>query len=194
MTEENLPLEEGTARGSAINPAWFVPVLYVMQGMPVTTVQEMYSETWKDLHVANPLIVSWISILSLPWSFKIFTSPMVDITSTKRRWTVAMELMLTVAFFGVAWAITLPQSAGDVPQTGFYVTLALLFVMACLSCTHDIACDGLYMLSLTRQQQAKWVGVQSTCYRIGRWLCVGGLVYMAGQLEKNHLTTCGRGS
>ncbi len=69
MTEEKLPLE-GAARGTVINPAWFVPVLYVMQGMPVTTVQEMFSVTWKDLHVSNPVIVSWISILSLPWSFK----------------------------------------------------------------------------------------------------------------------------
>jgi MFS transporter, PAT family, beta-lactamase induction signal transducer AmpG len=186
--KQDLPLSHDAPRGGKINPAFFVPVLYVMQGMPVTTVQEMFVVTWKDLHVANPLIVSWLSILTLPWSFKLFWSPLIDINSTKRRWTVAMELLLTAAFIAIAWAITLPQYAGDAPQTGFFVALSLLFLMGCFSCTHDIACDGLYILSLTRDQQAKWVGVQSTCYKIGRWLCVGGLVYAAGLLEKRNIS------
>jgi hypothetical protein len=146
--KQDLPLSHDAPRGGKINPAFFVPVLYVMQGMPVTTVQEMFVVTWKDLHVANPLIVSWLSILTLPWSFKLFWSPLIDINSTKRRWTVAMELLLTAAFIAIAWAITLPQYAGDAPQTGFFVALSLLFLMGCFSCTHDIACDGLYILSL----------------------------------------------
>ena len=72
--KENLPLDYQSLQGNTpqtrkINPAFFIPVLYVMQGMPVTTVQEMFAVTWKDLHVANPLIVSWISLLSLPWTW-----------------------------------------------------------------------------------------------------------------------------
>jgi PAT family beta-lactamase induction signal transducer AmpG len=182
---EPLPLEYHTSRGKRINPWLFVPVLYLMQGMPVTTVQEMFTVTWKDLSVANPLIVSWSAILAIPWTLKLFWSPLVDLKSTKRRWTISMQALLTLAFVALVFAVMLPQYGHDTPRTGFYITLGLLLLMGCLSSTHDIACDGLYIISLTKKQQALWVGVQGTCYKLGRWLCVGLLVIVAGELEKH---------
>jgi PAT family beta-lactamase induction signal transducer AmpG len=180
-----LPLQNGLPPGSGrgINPWLFVPVLYIMQAMPVTTVQEMFSFTWKDLNVANPLIVAWAAILGLPWTLKLFWSPLVDLNSTKRRWVVAMEALIAIAFIGLTWSVTLPQYADGQPLAGFYITLSLLLLMGCLSSTHDIACDGLYILSLEKKQQAAWVGVQGTAYKLGRLLCVGGLVWFAGHLQ-----------
>lgn len=178
----SLPLQQ-TPPTRGINPWLFVPVLYIMQAMPVTTVQEMFSFTWKDLNVANPLIVAWAAILGLPWTLKLFWSPLVDLNSTKRRWVVAMETLIALTFVGLAWAVTLPQYGPSGPLSGFYITLALLLLMGCLSSTHDIACDGLYILSLDKKQQAAWVGVQGTAYKLGRLLCVGGLVYFAGKLQ-----------
>jgi PAT family beta-lactamase induction signal transducer AmpG len=180
---EPLPLEGG-GRRAGVNPWLFVPVLYLMQGMPVTTVQEMFVVTWKDLNVANPLIVAWTAILALPWTLKLFWSPLVDLNSTKRRWTVTMQALLSLTFVALVFAVHLPQYAGGAPLGGFYVTLGLLLLMGCLSSTHDIACDGLYIISLTKSQQAAWVGVQGTAYKLGRWFCVGGLVLAAGLLEK----------
>jgi PAT family beta-lactamase induction signal transducer AmpG len=177
-----LPLEPQTSLAS---PWLFVPVLYIMQAMPVTTVQEMFAFTWKDLNVANPLIAAWTAILGLPWTLKLFWSPLVDLNSTKRRWVVAMQALIALSFLGLIWSVTLPQYAGDGPASGFYVTLLLLLLMGCLSSTHDIACDGLYILSLTKPQQAAWVGVQGTAYKLGRLLCVGALVYVAGQLHED---------
>jgi MFS family permease len=177
-----LPLQSGPpTRG--INPWLFVPVLYVMQAMPVTTVQEMFSFTWKDLKVANPLIVAWAAILGLPWTLKLFWSPLVDLNSTKRRWVVAMETLIALTFVALAWSVTVPQHGAGGPLAGFYVTLLLLLLMGSLSSTHDIACDGLYILSLDKKQQAAWVGVQGTAYKLGRLLCVGGLVYFAGRMQ-----------
>jgi PAT family beta-lactamase induction signal transducer AmpG len=181
-TDAPLPLGHGS--NPRINPWLFVPVLYVMQAMPVTVVQEMFSVTWKDLNVANPLIVSWAAILGLPWTLKLFWSPLVDLNSTTRRWTVAMQVLIAVSFLGLIWAVMLPQYGANGPQFGFHITLALLLLIGCFSSTHDIACDGLYILSLTRPQQAAWVGVQGTAYKLGRLLCVGGLVYLAGKIEQ----------
>src|SRR4051812_20160853 len=143
-----------------------------MQAMPVTTVQEMFSFTWKDLHVANPLIVSWAAILGLPWTLKLFWSPLVDLNSTKRRWVMAMELLIALSFIALVWGVNLNQYAEGAggPRVGFYVTLGLLLFMGCLSSTHDIACDGLYILSLSKQRQAAWIGVQGTAYKLGRLL------------------------
>jgi PAT family beta-lactamase induction signal transducer AmpG len=178
-----LPLEhDATTR--RINPWLFVPVLYVMQAMPVTVVQELFSVTWKDLNVANPLIVSWAAILGLPWTLKLFWSPLVDLNSTKRRWTITMQALITLAFLALIWSVLLPQYSTSGPQIGFHITLALLLLMGCFSSTHDIACDGLYIISLTRSQQAAWVGVQGTAYKLGRLLCVGGLVFLAGKFEQ----------
>jgi PAT family beta-lactamase induction signal transducer AmpG len=177
-----LPLEP---QPSVTNPWLFVPVLYIMQAMPVTTVQEMFSFTWKDLGVANPLIVSWTAILGLPWTLKLFWSPLVDLNSTKRRWVVTMQALITFSFVALIWAVTLPQFSAGGPTAGFYITLVLLLLMGCLSSTHDIACDGLYILSLNKQQQAAWVGVQGTAYKLGRLLCVGALVYFAGKMHED---------
>src|ERR1700729_2412110 len=71
-----------------LSATWlFIPILYVMQGMPVTTVQDMFPVAFKDLNVANPAIVFWTSIIALPWTLKLFWAPLIDLNSTKRRWT-----------------------------------------------------------------------------------------------------------
>jgi PAT family beta-lactamase induction signal transducer AmpG len=54
--------------------------------------------------------------------------------------------------------------------------------MAFSSATHDIAADGFYMLGLRQQQQAAFVGVRSTFYRLAMIAGQGGLLYLAGQL------------
>ncbi len=59
-------------------------------------------------------------------------------------------------------------------------TLALFWLLAFASATHDIAADGFYMLALTEQRQAAFVGVRSTFYRLAMIAGQGGLVVLAG--------------
>ena len=56
-------------------------------------------------------------------------------------------------------------------------------VMTCLSLTHDVAADGLYLAALDEKQQAFYVGIRGTAYRIANVLGRGGLVMLAGTLE-----------
>lgn len=186
----NQEIHSSSELSMTLRPAWrlspwlFIPILYVMQAMPTTIVQEVFTITYKDLHVANATIVAWTSIIALPWALKLFWGPLVDLNFTKRRWTLGMELLITAALCCLAWGVMLPQYGGGHVQAGFRITLGLLLIMAIFSATHDIACDGLYILSLTKKQQAAYVGIQGSCYRLGRLLCVGGLVFLAGELEK----------
>jgi PAT family beta-lactamase induction signal transducer AmpG len=56
--------------------------------------------------------------------------------------------------------------------------------MAFCSATHDIAADGYYMLELSEHDQAAYVGVRSTFYRIASVVGQGVLVILAGTLEE----------
>ena len=55
--------------------------------------------------------------------------------------------------------------------------------MAFSSATHDIAADGFYMLGLDQHQQAWFVGIRSTFYRLATIFGQGILVMIAGNLQ-----------
>jgi PAT family beta-lactamase induction signal transducer AmpG len=70
------------------------------------------------------------------------------------------------------------------PTPSFFTyTIAIFWLMAFGSATHDIAADGYYMLALEQHQQAAFVGVRSTFYRIAMITGTGILVVLAGQIE-----------
>jgi PAT family beta-lactamase induction signal transducer AmpG len=103
-------------------------------------------------------------------------SPFVDMFRTKRFWIVGLQLVIGAALALVA--LTAHMSSF------FQMSLAVLWLMAFSSATHDIAADGFYMLGLRTPQQAAFVGVRSTFYRLGMLAGQGGLVLLAGKLTE----------
>ena len=65
----------------------------------------------------------------------------------------------------------------------FFVTLALFWVTAFASATHDIAADGFYMLAMDSGSQSEFVGIRSTFYRLSSIFGQGVLVALAGTIE-----------
>lgn len=65
----------------------------------------------------------------------------------------------------------------------FQLTLAVFWLLAFSSATHDIAADGFYMLALDSHRQALFVGIRSTFYRIATIAGQGLLIMLAGRLE-----------
>jgi hypothetical protein len=57
--------------------------------------------------------------------------------------------------------------------------------MATLSATHDIACDGLYLMSLDKKRQAAFSGVMAAFSRLGRVFVDGALPIIAGLMIKD---------
>jgi hypothetical protein len=156
-----------------INPWLFVPVLYFMQFLPNGLVTSMFgSATYPSLGVEIPKIATWTGLAALPWAFKMFWGPLVDLNSTKRRWTLAMEGLLVVTLVLCTIAMGTPYF--------FPLTVGCLFLMATLSATHDIACDGLYLMSLDKKRQAAFSGVMAASSRLGRLFVDSGLVVVAG--------------
>ncbi len=157
------------------NPWSWIPTLYFAEGLPYVAVMTISLVLYKQLGLSNAEITFYTSWLYLPWVIKPLWSPFIDVVKTKRWWITAMQLLIGAAFGGVAF--TIPSS--------FWLQGSLFFfwVMAFSSATHDIAADGFYMLGLDQHQQAWFVGIRSTFYRLATIFGQGILVMIAGNLQ-----------
>lgn len=163
---------------SAKRSPWsWIPTLYIAEGLPYFAVNTLAVLMYTRLGVSNTDMAFYTGWLYLPWVIKPFWSPFVDLISTKRRWVIMMQLSIAVAMAGVAFSLSLPFY--------FAVSLAAFWLMAFCSATHDIAADGYYMLALTHHEQAAYVGLRSTFYRIASVIGQGALVVVAGLLERS---------
>jgi PAT family beta-lactamase induction signal transducer AmpG len=131
---------------------------------------------YKDLGISNTDIALYTSWLYLPWVIKPLWSPVVDLLKTRRLWIWTLQLVLGGGFAGVA--MTLPA------EDFFRWSLALFWLAAFSSATHDVAADGFYMLALSERQQSFFVGIRSTFYRIANITGQGLLVMFAGALQE----------
>ena len=154
--------------------AW-VPTLYFAEGVPYVAVMTISLILYKRLGMSNTDITLYTSWLYLPWVMKPLWSPFVDIVKTKRWWIVTMQILIGAALGGVAF--TIPAS------WWLQGTLCFFWLMAFASATHDIAADGFYMMGLDQHEQAYFVGIRSTFYRIATIFSSGLLVGAAGALQ-----------
>lgn len=154
--------------------AW-IPTLYSAEALPYVAVMTVSVMMYKRLGVSNTDIALYTSWLYLPWVIKPFWSPFIDLLKTKRWWVLTMELFIGAGLAGVAFTTVLPHY--------LQWTLAFFWLMAFSSATHDIAADGFYMLELTSHEQAFYVGIRSTFYRIATIAGQGLLIMLAGTLE-----------
>ena len=154
--------------------AW-VPSLYFAEGLPYVAVMIISLVMYKRMGISNTEIALYTSWLNLPWVIKPLWSPFIDIIKTKRYWITSMQLLIGAGLAGIAFTI---------PTDSFLqTTLAIFWLMAFSSATHDIAADGFYMIGLSQHEQALFVGIRSTFYRLATITGQGGLIMLAGYLE-----------
>jgi len=159
------------------NPWFWVPTVYIAEGVPYMIAMTVSVVLYKNLGLSNKEIAFYTGWLYLPWVIKPLWSPFVDLFRTKRFWVVLMQLAIGASFAGVALTL---------PATDFVrYTLAMFWIMAFSSATHDIAADGFYMLGLSTPEQAAFVGVRTVFYRVATIASKGGLVILAGALQKS---------
>lgn len=157
------------------SPWSWIPSLYFAEGLPYVAVMTISLILYKQLGLSNADITFYTSWLYLPWVIKPLWSPFIDIVKTKRWWITAMQLLIGAAFGGIAFTI----------PSDFWLqgTLCFFWLMAFASATHDIAADGFYMLGLDQHDQAWFVGIRSTFYRLATIFGQGVLVMIAGNLQ-----------
>lgn len=130
---------------------------------------------YTNLGLTNTELALYTGWLYLPWVIKPLWSPIVDSFKSKRWWIIVMQLLLGASLASVSLTL----------QTAWWLkgSLAFFWLMAFSSATHDIAADGFYILGLNERDQALFVGIRSTAYRIGMIFCQGVMVVLAGYLE-----------
>jgi PAT family beta-lactamase induction signal transducer AmpG len=157
--------------------AWaWVPSLYFAQAVPYVLAMTLSVVFYKRMAVSNTDIALYTSWLYLPWVIKPLWSPMVELLGRKRHWIVGMQGVTGFALALVALSVPMPAF--------FQWTLALFWLMAFASATHDIAADGFYMLALGERTQTAFVGVRSVFYRLATIAVQGGFVMLAGAMEQ----------
>jgi len=155
--------------------AW-VPTLYFAEGLPYVLVVTVSAIMFKQLGISNADVALYTSWLYLPWVIKPFWSPFVDLVKTKRWWLLLTQLILGAGLAGVALTLN---------TTNFFRwSLAIMWLLAFSSATHDISIDGFYMLGLDEGEQSLFVGIRNTAYRIAMIAGQGGLLILVGQFEK----------
>ena len=165
------------ARIKKTSPWAWVPTLYFAEGLPYVAVMTLSLVMYKRMGISNTEIALYTSWLNLPWVIKPLWSPFIDLLKTKRWWIVTMQMLLGAGLAGIAFTI---------PTDHFFqITLAVFWLVAFSSATHDIAADGFYMLGLNSHQQALFVGIRSTFYRFATIAGQGLLIMLAGFLEKS---------
>ena len=163
-------------KSSSRSPWFWVPTLYLAEGLPYALVINVAVVLYKNLDVSNADIAFYTGWLYLPWVIKPFWSPVVDLLKTRRLWIWAMQLCLGAAFAGVALTI---------PTTHFLqLTLALFWLAAFSSATHDTAADGFYIQANSERQQAVFSGVRNMFYRVAMIGAQGQLVILAGKIHE----------
>lgn len=159
------------------SPWTWVPSLYFFQGIPYSIVMVTSGLMYKTMGVSIASLAFWTSLLYLPWTIKWVWSPYIDVVSTKRKWVIYTQLLLGVAFIATGIVMPLP----------FYypLSLILLAIIAFSSASHDIAADGFYMYALDQHNQAFFVGIRSTFYRLAKLTALGLIPVVAGLVLVN---------
>lgn len=161
----------------SVSPWWWIPTLYIAEGLPYFAVNTLTVLMYVKLGIGLKEMAFYTGWLYLPWVIKPFWSPFVDLFGTKRKWSIIMQFLMAICLASIAFLL---------PTSFFFSsTIAVFWVLAFFSATHDIAADGYYMLELTPHDQAAFVGVRSTFYRIASILGQGALVIFAGYLEES---------
>lgn len=159
------------------NNAWlWIPTLYFASGLPYHAITSISDIMYKDMGIGNAQIAMYTSLLLIPWTIKPLWSPIVEMISTRRKWTLISQLLLAICFAVIALVI---------PSEYFLLlTLVAFFIGAFVSSTHDIALDGFYMLSLPQEKQSFFSGIRNTFYRIATVFSSGVLVMIANWIAR----------
>lgn len=159
-------------------PWYWIPVLNFASGLPYAIIISVSVIMYKNLGIDNEDIGVYTSLLYLPWVIKPLWSPFIDLYATKRKWFLAMQLLISIAFLVVG--LTIPMNHF------FVISLAVFWVAAFASASNDVASDGFYLIALEKDQQSFFLGIRSTFYRLSLLTANGVIVILAGYLEEQY--------
>jgi PAT family beta-lactamase induction signal transducer AmpG len=150
-----------------------IALLYFIQGSPPAILWEVLPVYFRVQGVSLRAI-GGLRLLELPYSLKVFWSPLVHRYGDRRIWVAAcmIAIALVLALLPVI----------DVSHPGWLVVF-LLLALTTLSATQDVAIDSYSVGLVRREEEGAANGVRASAYRVALVLVGGGMVFMAAALR-----------
>jgi len=162
--------------GSGYNPPvtrrkvlFWISVLYFAEGLPFGIAYDVWPVFFR-VHGVSLREIGLMSLLSLPWTWKLLWAPLVDRFGARQHW-----ITVCLAVLGATTLAILPQDASQ-PSTLMW-GLLLLFTTA--SATQDIAIDAYAVDVSTPTTVGSINGVRVSAARVALMVGGGGTVFLA---------------
>ena len=154
-----------------------VALLYFIQGAPAAILWEVLPVYFR-IHGVSLRAIGGLRLLELPYSLKVFWSPLVHRYGDRRLWVLACMLGIAAVLFSLPWV--------NVAAVGAIVLL-LILTLTTLSATQDVAIDSYSVGLVNREEEGAANGVRASAYRVALVFVGGGLVFLAAVLAWNSL-------
>ena len=135
-------------------------------------------QAWYAFSGMSVLATGALSLVSLPYAYRIFWGPVLDRYSLfdlgkRRSWILAMQVLLLVGFNVMAWF-----TPDQYPKLLAFLAL----ILACFSATQDVAIDAHRTEYLSVTEHALGASLAVFGYRLALFLSGGLALVMAEQL------------
>ena len=148
----------------------WVALLYVAEGLPFGIAYDVWPVYFR-VHGVSLAKIGLMSLLSLPWTWKMLWAPLVDRFGARQHWISASLLALAVATVAI-----IPQDAGH-PS---WLLWGVLLAFTAASATQDIAIDAYAVDVSTPEETGAINGVRVSAARIALLVGGGGVMMLAG--------------
>ena len=154
-----------------------VALLYLIQGAPAAILWEVLPVYFR-LHGVSLRAIGGLRLLELPYSLKVFWSPLVHRYGDRRIWILGCMLGIATILFSLPFV--------DVAGVG-WIVLLLILSLTTLSATQDVAIDSYSVGLVAREEEGVANGVRASAYRLALVMFGGGMVFLAAVLAWNQL-------
>ncbi|UKM66341.1 MFS transporter [Flavobacteriaceae bacterium GSB9] len=130
--------------------------LYISEGIPIG-ITFLAIPAWLAMNDINAAVIaSYVSIITIPWSFKFFLAPIIDRYTAiaygrKRPWIIMGQLGLIFSFLAFGFVQDPINNVSGLMLCGFFISL--------FGAIQDIAIDGMAVDIIPLHQQARANGV-----------------------------------
>ena len=150
-----------------------VALLYFIQGAPAAILWEVLPVYFR-IHGVSLRAIGGLRLLELPYSLKVFWSPLVHRYGDRRWWMLSCMLGIACVLFALPWV--------EVAKVG-WIVLLLILALTTLSATQDVAIDSYSVALVRREEEGAANGVRASAYRVALVFAGGGLVFLAAVAE-----------
>ena len=150
---------------------FWIAVLYFAEGLPFGIAYDVWPVFFR-VHGVSLAEIGLMSLLSLPWTWKMLWAPLVDRWGCRQHWITAALFVL-----GATTLAIVPQDASN-PS---WLMWGLLLLFTTASATQHIAIDAYAVDVATPENTGSINGVRVSAARVAMMAGGGGIIFLAGK-------------